>query len=104
MPRISQAKKEKISEQILNYLFSISPEAVFTNKIAQETARDEEFTKALLLELKAKNLIIEINKNQKGVTYIRRQRWLLSDQVFNVFKQRSEQRSQPSSQSQQSLY
>ena len=88
MPRISQSKKDKIAEQILHYLFSISPEASFTNKIASEIARDEEFTKYLLQQLKSKNLIIEINKNPQGFPYSKRQRWRLSDNVFEVYSKR----------------
>ena len=49
MPRISESKKKKISEQILSYLFLISPKQVFTSNIAKELARDEEFIKKLLL-------------------------------------------------------
>ncbi len=88
MPKISQAKKDKISEQILHYLFSISPEAVHTNKIAMETARDEEFTKAILQDLKSKNLVVEIKKSPQGEDYLRRQRWRLSSQVYNVFSKK----------------
>lgn len=85
MPIISQQKKDKISEQILHYLFSISPEPAFTNKISSEIARDEEFTKSLLLNLKSKNLIIEINKNPQGIQYSKRQRWRLSQQAFDAY-------------------
>jgi predicted transcriptional regulator with HTH domain len=75
MPQISQQKKDKISEQILHHLFSISPESAHTSAIAQEIARDEEFTKSLLQDLKNKKLVIEINKSPKGLDYTRRQRW-----------------------------
>ena len=85
MPKISQQKKDKISEQILHYLFSISPDTAHTNKVAMEIARDEEFTKAILQELKSKNLVIEIKKSPQGEDYLRRQRWRLSNQVYNVF-------------------
>ena len=85
MPKISQQKKDKISEQILHYLFSISPESAHTNKIAMENARDEEFTKALLQDLKSKNLVVEIKKSPTGEDYLRRQRWRLSSQVYNIF-------------------
>lgn len=88
MPRISQQKRDKISEQILHHLFDISPDSAFTAKIAESIARDEEFTKVLLTQLKTKNLIIEINKNPAGTTYICRQRWRLSDQVYNIYKQK----------------
>lgn len=85
MPTISQKKKEKVQEQILHYLFTISPQSQFTNKISAEIARDEEFTKSLLLDLKSKNLIVEINKNPEGFSYLRRQRWRLSQNVFDVY-------------------
>ncbi len=84
--KISNKKKEKISEQILSYLYSINPKAVFTLNIAQELARDEEFIKNLLIELKQKNLIIEIKKNPKGIPYLRRSRWRLSDSSFQAYK------------------
>ncbi|MBS3098579.1 hypothetical protein J4462_00010 [Candidatus Pacearchaeota archaeon] len=85
MPEISKAKKEKIQEQILHLLFTISPDSTFTNKIAREIARDEEFTKYLLQELKSKDLVSEVNKNQLGSQYIRRQRWRLSNKTFQVY-------------------
>ena len=88
MPRISQKKKDKIAEQILHYLFSVAPESKFTSEIANETARDEEFTKTLLTDLKSKNLIIEINKNPAGTQYTKRQRWRLSDKAYEAYKQR----------------
>jgi len=86
MPQISKQKKDKISEQILEYLFSVSPEAQYTNKIANSVIRDEEFTKALLLELEKAKLIISIDKNSKGTIYARRQRWTLSPQAYSVYK------------------
>jgi hypothetical protein len=88
MPQISQKKKDKIQEQILHHLFSISPEATFTNKIAEAIARDEEFTKSLLTDLKSKSLITEINKNPKGSTYTKRQRWRLSNQAYDVYSRK----------------
>ena len=88
MPKISQKKKEKIQEHILHYLFTISPQSTYTVEIAKETARDEEFTKSLLLDLKQKSLIIETNKNPKGIQYVRRQRWRLSDKAYDIYKQK----------------
>jgi len=85
MPQISQKKRDKISEQILHHLFEISPESTFTNAIAQEIARDEEFTKSILLDLKEKALITEINKNPEGTDYIKRQRWRISNQAHEVY-------------------
>jgi len=85
--RISEEKIEKIYEQILSYLYSVSPKAKYTSHIAKELARDEEFIKTLLINLKEKNLILEIKKNTEGVLYIRRSRWKLSDGAYAAYKQ-----------------
>ena len=45
MPKISDVKIEKISEQILSYLYGVFPRLVFTVDVARELARDEEFVK-----------------------------------------------------------
>ena len=86
MPPISSQKKEKISEQILAYLFSIAPEAKFTSAIAREIARDEEFTKSLLSELEKNKLVIRVKKNPRGLPYSKRQRWRMSNNAFEIYK------------------
>ena len=86
MPPISKEKREKISEQILAYLFSQSPEPKFTSSIAKEVARDEEFTKNLLNELENKKTIIKIIKNSSGIKYLRRTRWRLTNSAFEIYK------------------
>lgn len=92
MPRISNTKKDKISEQILHHLFSIAPQSCFTAEIARELARDEEFTKSLLKNLKSKGLVVEVNKNSSGVDYLKRQRWRLSNEVFKAYSKRQSSR------------
>jgi hypothetical protein len=84
--KISQAKKEKISEQILAQLYLSNLRPLFTSHVAREIARDEEFVKKLLLKLKKKALVIEIKKNPKGVDYIQRSRWKLSDSAYQAYK------------------
>ncbi len=86
MPKISSQKIEKISEQILLHLFKSFPKQIFTSEIAKELARDEEFTKKLLLELEKKKLIIKINKNSKGLEYSRRLRWRISNKTYEIYK------------------
>jgi prolyl-tRNA editing enzyme YbaK/EbsC (Cys-tRNA(Pro) deacylase) len=86
MPAISKQKREKISEQILAHLFDTSPGPKFTSQIAQEIARDEEFTKSLLLDLEKNKLIVKITKNSSGTKYLRRQRWRLSHTAFSAYK------------------
>ena len=85
--KISEKKKEKIYEQILALLYSISPKALFTLNIATEIARDEEFVKTLLLELKKKSLIVEIKKNPQGIPYLKRSRWKLTESTYQAYKQ-----------------
>jgi len=84
--KISSQKREKISEQILFFLYSKFPKPIFTSQIAWEIARDEEFIKKLLFDLKKKSLILEIKKNPKGVNYLKRSRWILSDQSYQIYK------------------
>ncbi len=85
---ISKEKKEKISEQILAYLYSVNPKPVFTYHIAKEIARDEGFIKKLLIELKKKSLVVEIKKNTMGLEYLKRSRWKLAEEVYNLYKNR----------------
>jgi len=85
MPQISQQKRDKISEQILHYLFDKSPEPQFTSIVSRETARDEEFTKTLLQDLEKKKLVVPVKKNPKGIQYARRIRWRLSNTAFEVY-------------------
>jgi predicted transcriptional regulator with HTH domain len=83
--KISYKKKEKIVEQILSYLYSINPRFVFTSHIADEIARDEEFIKKILLDLKKKKIVKEIKKNPKGIKYLRRSRWGLSEEIYKTY-------------------
>ncbi len=83
--KISEEKRKKISEHILAFLYSNTPKPLFTSFIAKEAARDEEFVKKLLLELKNKNLVVEIKRNPKGKPYLRRSRWKLSDAAYQAY-------------------
>jgi predicted transcriptional regulator with HTH domain len=85
MPTISKQKKDKIQEQILFYLFSIFPKQVFTSDISKELARDEEFIKYLLKELELKELVIKVDKNSNGETYLKRLRWRLSNKAHQIY-------------------
>lgn len=85
MPQISEQNKEKISEQIISYLFLIFPKQIFTADVAKELARDEEFTKTLLLSLEKKKLVIKVDKNPKGHQYSRRLRWRISNKAYEIY-------------------
>ena len=82
--RLSQDKKNKITEQILAFLYHSFPKQPFTAEIARELIRDEEFIKKLLLDLKDKNLIVSIRKNDKTV-FSRRIKWRLSNKVYEAY-------------------
>jgi len=84
--KISEEKREKISEQILAHLYYKNPRPLFTSQIAKEIARDEEFVKNLLIELEKKGLVIQIRKNPKGIEYKRRSRWKLTNKSYMVYK------------------
>lgn len=86
--KLSVEKKEKISEQIVAFLYSIVPKAEYTSNIAKEIARDEEFVRVLLDDLKKKGLVVEIKKNPMGETYSRRIRWKISDRAYTIYHQK----------------
>lgn len=86
--KLSQIKKDKISEQILLFLYQVFPKNPFTAEIAKEIARDEEFIKKLLFELKEKTLIIPIRTNSKGEPFSRRLKWRLSNKVYDIYRSR----------------
>ena len=83
--KLSQEKKDKIMEQILHYLYQSFPRNPFTAEIAREIARDEEFIKKLLLELKEKNLVLVIRKGKNGEVFSRRMKWKLTNNVYNIY-------------------
>jgi len=83
--KLSQAKKDKITEQILSFLYHSFPNQPFTAEIAREIARDEEFIKRLLFELKEKEFVIPIRKNKKGESFSRRLKWRLSNKVYDIY-------------------
>lgn len=85
--RISKLKQEKISEQILSVLFSSNLKPLFVSEIAQELARDEEFIKKLLYSLKNKKIVSKISKNPKGIEYLKRSRWKLTEGAYKMYKQ-----------------
>ena len=85
MPKISEVKIEKISEQILEYLYGVFPRLVFTVDVARELARDEEFIKRMLLDLEVKGLVVRVDKNSSGEVYLKRMRWRISNRAHEVY-------------------
>ena len=87
--RLSKEKRDKIAEQVLGLLFQGFPKQMFTAEIAKEIARDEEFIKTLLFELKDKNLLILIRKNEKGILFVRRLRWQLTPEAYKIYQEKT---------------
>jgi DNA-binding IscR family transcriptional regulator len=85
--RLSKTKRDRIAEQILAFLYHSFPNQPFTATVSQEIARDEEFVKKILFELKEKGLVVQIRKNVKGITFTRRIRWTLTKRVYNVYSE-----------------
>ncbi|MEM2478814.1 MAG: hypothetical protein QXJ92_01270 [Candidatus Pacearchaeota archaeon] len=83
MPKISQEKITKIKEAIISLLFEKFPHSLFTAEIARELARDEEFIKALLLELE-KAAIVKRSSN-----FTRKIKWTLSEKAYFAYKKLS---------------
>ena len=83
--KLSQEKKDKIMEQILHYLYQSFPRNPFTAEIAREIARDEEFIKKLLLEIKEKNFVLVSRKGKKGEIFSRRLKWKLTNKVYDIY-------------------
>jgi hypothetical protein len=87
--RLSKEKRDKIAEQVLALLYHSFPAQLHTNAISRECARDEEFIKNLLFELKEKNLVLAIKKNEKGKDFIRRIRWQLTSPAYQAYHQKA---------------
>ena len=89
--RLSKNKKDRITEQILAFLYHSFPKQQFTATISQDIARDEEFVKSLLFDLRSKGLVVPIRKNSKGVAFTRRIKWTLTKRVYDVYSEKSGQ-------------
>ena len=86
--RISKEKRDRISEQILSFFYNSFPKQPFTAEISREIARDEEFIKKLLFELKDRGLIVSIRQNKNKEPFSRKIKWKLSNKVYEVYNSR----------------
>jgi len=78
MSKISEKKKDKIKGEILRVLYENFPSLLFTNKIAEEIARDNEFVLKLLNEMED---LKWVKKNKK----IARTKWGLTLDIYNQY-------------------
>ena len=86
MPVISNKKIKKIKEDILSTLFDSPLNPLFTSQVAENIARDEEFTLRLLKELHSSKMVDKIDKNTVGKTFLKRKRWTLKPEVYSAYK------------------
>jgi len=85
MVRLSKKTIQLLKDDIISILYDRSLEALFTNEIAREIRRDNEFTKKLLLELKKESLIEQVKKNKKGQEYLTHTKWRIPFKVLKAF-------------------
>ncbi|MBS3150579.1 hypothetical protein J4425_02125 [Candidatus Woesearchaeota archaeon] len=79
MSKISEKKKDKIKGEILGVLYEHFPKMIFTNKIADEIARNNEFVLKLLNEMEE---LKWIKKNKR----IARTSWGLTLEIYNQYE------------------
>ena len=90
--KLSKDKIDRIKEEILSTLFRNSPKSLFASEIANNIIRDDEFTKALLLDLEEKKLIVRVVKNDKGIDYAKRLRWRLTSPAYEAYEKLNSQK------------
>jgi len=86
MVRLSEKTIKLLEDDIISILYENSLNALFTNQIADELRRNNEFTKKLLLELKKEGLVEEVVKNKKGQEYLRNKKWRIPSKVLKAFE------------------
>ena len=86
MVRLSKKTIRFLKDDIISILYDKPLIARFTNEIALELRRDNEFTKKLLLELKKEGFVEEINKNKKGQNYLARTKWRIPPKILKAYE------------------
>jgi len=86
MVRLSNKTIKLLKDDIVSILYENSLKSMFTNEIATELRRNNEFTKKLLLDLKKDGLVEEVGKNKKGQTYLRNKKWRIPSKVLKAFE------------------
>jgi hypothetical protein len=80
MSKISEKKRDKIKGEILRVLYESFPNYLFTNKIADDIARNNEFVLKLLNEMEE---VKWVKKNKK----IARTKWGLTLEIYNQYEE-----------------
>jgi len=78
MSKISDKKIEKIKSDILAILYEKNLKPFYTFQIAEEVARDDEFTLKLLKVMEKNGLVKQANKGS-------RRKWIMSDNAYKAY-------------------
>ena len=90
MSKLSQKTKELLMNEINSILYYDAPiNGMFTKQIADKLIRDKEFVKDLLLDMEKKGWVRKIKKNKRNYNYMSRRKWILSDEVRELFGSKS---------------
>lgn len=86
MVKLSQKTTKLLKDDIISILYESPLTARFTNEIALELRRDNEFTKKLLLDLKKDGFVEESKKNSKGYQYLARTKWRIPPKILKAYE------------------
>lgn len=87
MSKISKKNIKKIEEDVLRIVFDAGLAGIFTFKIAEELARDDEFVLRILKGLEKNEIIRQVKKSGKGHEYYRKRKWVMTTNAYEKYKQ-----------------
>lgn len=90
MSKLSDKTREKLKDAILSVLYDDTLNPLFTHAIANEIIRDKELTLKLLLELKEKGFVKQVQKDSRGRYYQKRRKWILPNNIIQAFDKKFE--------------
>ena len=88
MSRISEKVFKKIAENALAFLYEQYPLAISTAKIADELARDNEFTLRIMKFLQEKGLVLRLSEGRHGA-YSSWNKWKMSPAAYKKYSSTS---------------
>ncbi len=89
MVRLSDQLINLIKDDIISHLYNNQLKSFFTNELAREIRRDNEFTLQLLLGLEQQGMVEKIRKNKQGKQYLARIKWRIPNHVIKAYEQRN---------------
>jgi DNA-binding IscR family transcriptional regulator len=87
MSKISTKLRDLIKDDIISILYENPLKPLFTNQIAIELRRDNEFTLTLLKELEKAGYIQEVKKGKHG-NYLARRKWKISNVYIKALNEK----------------